>query len=61
MENGKKWKIADIAVGLIGGICGVIGIITSLKSASYDEEQQYAALEERYGLTPVSNEEGASE
>ena len=56
--SGKTWKIVDIAVGLVGGACGLIGIISGLKAANYDEEQQFKDLEERYGLTPISTEEG---
>lgn len=54
--DGKKWSIANTLVGLVGGICGVIGIITSIKSEAYNQEMQYKELEERYGLTRVEEE-----
>ena len=55
--SGKTWNIIDIAVGAIGGICGLIGIVSGIKAANYNEEQQFKDLEKRYGLTPVKNEE----
>jgi len=55
--SGKTWKIIDIVAGLIGGACGIIGIISGVKSAEYDQQQNYIDLEERYGLTPIENKE----
>lgn len=55
--SGKTWKIVDIVAGLVGGACGLVGIISSLKSAEYDQQQNYADLEERYGLVPNENKE----
>lgn len=52
--KGKNWATVDAVLGLIGGICGVLGIVTSIKSAKYNEEQMYLGLEERYGLTPYN-------
>ena len=55
--SGKTWKGLDIVLGLVAGIAGTLGIVTSIKAAGYDEEQQFKDFEERYGLTPVSTEE----
>ena len=55
--TGKTWKGLDIVLGLVGGICGVLGIVTGIKASSYDEEQQFKDFEERYGLTPIKTEE----
>lgn len=55
--SGKTWKIIDVVVGLLGGACGLIGIVSGLKSANYDEEQQFKDFEERYGLTPIEKSE----
>lgn len=57
--DGRKWKIADVCLGVIGGICGVVGILTGIKSSAYDEQKQYEELEARYGLTPVNEKEEA--
>lgn len=57
MKNGKKWATADAIVGILGGIFGILGIVTGIKSSKYQREQQYADLETRYGLVPV-NENG---
>ena len=54
--TGKTWKIVDIVVGLVGGACGLIGIISGLKSADYDEQKMYEDLEERYDLVPKKME-----
>lgn len=54
--SGKTWKVIDIVVGLLGGACGLVGIVSGLKSADYDEEQQFKDFEERYGLTPTQKE-----
>lgn len=55
--SGKNWKVLDICLGLIGGICGVVGIVTGIKSSEYDEQRQYEDFEARYGLTPIENKE----
>lgn len=55
--NGKKWAIADVVLGVVGGLCGLFGILTGIKRAGYDEEQKYADFEERYGLSPIDEEE----
>ena len=54
--NGKKWMILDTIVGLVGGLCGLIGIISGLKSADYNEEKMFEDLEKRYELVPRQNE-----
>ena len=56
MNNGRKWKIADVALGLVGGLCGIIGIITSIKAADYDEQSLFEDLEKKYGLEPIGVE-----
>ena len=56
MKPGAKWKIADIALGVVGGICGVIGILTSIKAADYDEQSLFEDLEKKYGLEPVNTD-----
>ena len=58
--NGKNWKILDVVLGLVGGICGVVGIITSIKASEYDEQSLYEDLEKKYGLEPI-NVEGEDE
>lgn len=55
--NGKRWWIADVIVGLLSGLFGILGIITGMKAANYNEQQQFKDLEERYGLTPIEKEE----
>lgn len=57
--DGKKWSIANTVLGVIGGLCGVIGIFTAIKSESYEQDMQYKELETRYGLTPVVTGEEA--
>ena len=54
--DGKKWHIVDTVVGIAGGILGIVGIITGIKSANYEEEAMYKELEDRYGLTPKTEE-----
>lgn len=54
--KGRNWKIMDVALGLVGGICGVIGILTSIKAADYDEESLFEDLEKKYGLEPINSE-----
>lgn len=53
--SGKTWWIIDVIVGLIGGLCGLIGIVSGVKSSNYNEEQTMKELEKRYGLTPVED------
>ena len=48
--SGRNWKILDIVLGLIGGICGVLGIISGIKASDYDEQKMFEDLEERYEL-----------
>lgn len=55
--SGKKWKIADIVLGVIGGACGIAAIFTGIKSSDYDEMKQFEDLEARYGLTPIEQKE----
>lgn len=55
--SGRNWKIIDVVVGLVGGLCGLIGIISGIKSANYDEQQMFKDLEERYDLVPKNVEE----
>lgn len=57
--KGKNWSIFGTIMGLIGGICGVAELVANIKSKDYDENQMYIGLEERYGLTPVENNEEA--
>ena len=59
--NGKKWKIADVALGIVGGLCGIIGIITGLKAADYDEQALFEDLEKKYGLEPIGTVDGEDE
>lgn len=53
----SKWYWADLVVGTIGTICGLIGIVTGLKSGAEQEAEMDARLEQKYGLTPVQTEE----
>lgn len=53
--SGKTWSIIDIVVGLVGGICGLVGIVSGIKASNYNEEQQFKDLEKRYGLTPIED------
>ena len=55
--SGKTWSIIDIVVGLVGGLCGLIGIVSGIKASNYNEEQQFKDLEKRYGLTPIETED----
>lgn len=55
--NGKKWSVANTIVEVIVGVAGLIGIVTSIKSSKYEQEQLYSGLEERYGLTRVDEED----
>ena len=57
MKSGKNWSIVNGIVELAGLALGIFGIFTGMKAASYNEEQQYKALEDRYGLTPVEKKE----
>lgn len=52
----SKWKVVEMAVGIIGGICGAVGLYAGCKSKDEDDERHYQELEKRYGLTPVENE-----
>lgn len=55
--SGRNWKILDIVLGLIGGICGVLGIISGIKASDYDEQKMFEDLEERYELVPKKDVE----
>lgn len=55
--DGKKWSNVNTVLGIVGGLCGLISIFTGIKAELYEQEQQYKDLEDRYGLTPVNNEE----
>ncbi len=55
--DGRRWWIADVIIGLLSGLFSILGIITGMKAASYNEEQQFKNLEKRYGLTPIETEE----
>ena len=57
--NGKKWSTLNTILGVIGGICGLFGIFTSIKASDYDQQKEFKMFEERYGLTPISTEEEA--
>lgn len=52
----SKWKMTEIVTGIIGGFCGIVGIIASIKTTAEDDERHYEEFEKRYGLTPVENE-----
>lgn len=56
MKNrGKKWSIANTIVQVIVAAGSLISIVTSMKAAKYDEEQEYKKLEDRYGLEPIDS------
>ena len=55
--SGRNWKILDIVLGLIGCICGVLGIISGIKASDYDEQKMFEDLEERYELVPKKDVE----
>lgn len=48
--NDKNWSRLDTVVGLISGICGIVGIFTSIRSAAYNEQEQLRKIGEYYGL-----------
>lgn len=54
--SSKKWKAIDVTLGLIGGLCGIIGLFTGFKSADYDEQVLFEDLEKKYGLEPIGRE-----
>lgn len=54
--SSKKWKMIDVTLGLIGGICGIVGLFTGFKSADYEEEVLFEDLEKKYGLEPIGKE-----
>lgn len=55
--DGKKWSTVNTILGVVGGLCGLVSIFTGIKAGVYEEEQKYAELEKRYGLSAVSTEE----
>lgn len=57
MKNGKNWALVDAIIGGVGAVLSIVGIFTSIKASSYNDEQADKRLEEKYGLTPVSEEE----
>lgn len=54
--SGKRWSVLNTILSVIGGLCALFGIYTSFKASDYDQEQEFKALEERYGLTPIEEE-----
>lgn len=51
------WYLLDCIIGIISGILSVFGIFTGLKSMKEQEEMEDLRLEEKYGLTPIEEEE----
>ncbi len=54
--DGKKWSIVNTIVSAASFALGLVGIVTGIKSAEYEEEKQFKEIEERYGLTPFEKE-----
>lgn len=54
-NRGKKWSIANTIVQVIVAAGSLISIVTSMKSAKYDEEQQFKRFEDRYGFEPIDS------
>lgn len=50
--SGKTWSIVNTIITTAAGVLGLVGIVTGIKSAEYEENRQYEELEKRYGLTP---------
>lgn len=57
MKKGYGWLIADCIISVITGVGGLIGLVTSAKAASAQQELMDFHLEEKYGLTPKNKED----
>ena len=55
----KTKQIVNAVVGVLAGLLGAVSIVTQMIADKDDKETMYEELEDRYGLTPRKNEEGA--
>lgn len=51
--NGKKWSMVGALAGILGGLLGAVEIVATIQASSYEREEEFKELEQRYGLKPV--------
>ena len=57
MKKKVDWYLVDSIIGIISGILSVLGIVTGIKSMKEQEEAADLRLEQKYGLTPIEEED----
>ncbi len=53
----SKWFWIDSVLGIVTAVGGIVGIFTGIKAGNDQEKMLDARLEQKYGLTPKSEEE----
>ena len=55
--SSQKWKVVDTVLAVVGGLCGLAGLLTGFKSSEYEQDELYKDLEKKYGLSPIDEED----
>lgn len=57
MKKKIDWYLVDCVIGAISSVLSIAGIVTGLKSMKQQEEYADLRLEQKYGLTPIEEED----